>query len=201
MRLTRRIPISDLQQQIEERVANLTTALSQESVRGKILVLTVQIDDLLSAMLKRIMKPARATRKKDDDLFGPMAPLASFSSHITMAYRLGLICERDASALDFLRNLRNDCAHTTKAFSLEEQPNLGRFVEFTTRTCQKDNLFLCIGGVICPRTTEDWLVMVCICHIVYMEATLEKLEQIPDRYFVPTNRVSARYGAEANKTP
>ena len=191
--------MSNLQQQIQKRVEELTTALAEESLRGKILVLTVQIDNLLSEMLKRVLKPAK--RKGDDELFRPMGPLASFSSRVTMAYRLGLICEGDADALNYLRKLRNDCAHTMTAFSLEAEPYLGRFIEFTKLTCQKDYLFLCIGGVICPQSTEDWLIMVCICHVVYMEATLEKLEQTPDKFIVPANRVVRQTSIEASSPP
>jgi DNA-binding MltR family transcriptional regulator len=172
--------MNDLQQKIQKRVEDLVKALSEESMRGKILILTTQIDDLLQEMLKRVLKPAR--RKNDDELFRPLGPLDSFSSRVAMAYRLGLICESDADALDLLRKIRNDCAHTKTPFSLETEPHLGRFLEFTKLTCQKDYLFLCIGGVICPQTTEDWVIMVCICHIVYMEATLEKLEQTPDKF-------------------
>src|ERR1035441_6649240 len=113
-------------------------------------------------------------------LFRPLGPLDSFSSRIAMAYRLGLICEGDFDALDLLRKIRNDCAHAMTPFSLEAEPHLGRFAEFTALTCQKDNLFLCMGGVICPQTTEDWAIMTCICHVVYMEKTLGNLEQIPD---------------------
>ena len=149
--------MSDLKQKIQKRAEDLTTALSEESMRGKILILTAQIDNLLSEMLKRVLKPAG--RKKDDELFRPMGPLDSFSSRVAMAYRLGLICEGDADALDFLRKIRNDCAHTTARFSLEAEPQLKRFLEFTKLTCQKDYLFLCIGGVICPQTTEDWLMI------------------------------------------
>jgi DNA-binding MltR family transcriptional regulator len=155
--------MSDLQEQVQKRVEDLWAALSEESMRGKILILTALIDNLLLEILKRLFKPAR--RKADDELFRPLGPLDPFSSRIAMAYRLGLICGSDADALDLLRKLRNDCAHTTRQFSLEAEPHLGQFVEFTKLTCQKDDLFLCIGGVICPQTTEDWAMIICICHV------------------------------------
>ncbi len=117
-----------------------------------------------------------------------MGPLDSFSSRVAMAYRLGLICEGDADALDLLRKIRNDCAHTMALFSIEAEPHRGRFVEFTKLTCQKDYLIFCIGGAICPQTAEDWLIMVCISHIVYMEATLETLEQISDKFATKTKQ-------------
>jgi hypothetical protein len=191
--------MSDLGQNIQKRVADLTAALSDESIRGKILILTAQIDNLLSEMLKRVLKPAR--QKKDDELFRPIGPLDSFSSRVAMAYRLGLICGGDADALDLLRKIRNDCAHTMTTFSLEAEPHLGRFLEFTKLTCQKDYLFLCIGGVICPQTTEDWVIMVCICHIVYMEATLEKLEQTPNKFVVAGKRVQEQPCTVAHNPP
>ena len=55
----------DVEQKIGKRVEDLTTALSEESMRGKILILTAQIDDLLSEMLKRVLKGAR---RKDEDV-------------------------------------------------------------------------------------------------------------------------------------
>jgi hypothetical protein len=172
--------MSDLQQNIQKRVEDLWKALSEESIRGKILILTAQVDNLLLEMLKRILKPPRG--KREDELFRPLGPLDSFSSRVAMAYRLGLICEGDADALDVLRKIRNDCAHSITPFSLEAEPHCGRFVQFAALTCQKDYLFLCMGGVICPQTTEDWAIMTCICHVVYMEATLANLEQIPDKF-------------------
>ena len=178
--------MSDLKQNLQKRVEDLMSALSEESMRGKILIVTAQIDNLLMEMLKRLLKPAR--RKADDELFRPLGPLDSFSSRIAMAYRLGLICEGDADALDSLRKLRNDCAHAMTPFSLEAEPHLGRFVEFTKLTCQKDYLFLCIGGLMCPQTTEELAMMTCICHVVYMEATLANLEQTPDKFVTNTRR-------------
>jgi hypothetical protein len=180
--------MSDLQQDVEKRIADLWKGLSEESMRGKILILTAQIDNLLMEMLKRLLKPAR--RKADDELFRPLGPLGSFSSRIAMAYRLGLICEGDSEALDLLRKIRNDCAHAMTPFSLEAEPHLGRFVEFTKLTCQKDYLFLCMGGLICPQTAEDWAIMTCICHVVYMEATLANLEQVPDKFATNTKRAA-----------
>lgn len=178
--------MSDVQQKIQKRVEDLWAALSEESMRGKILILTAQIDNLLLEMLKRMLKPARG--QNEDELFRPLGPLNSFSSRIAMAYRLGLICEGDSDALDLLRKIRNDCAHAMTPFSLEAEPYLGRFVEFTKLTCQKDYLFLCMGGVICPQTAEDWAIMTCICHVVYMEATLANLKQVPDKFATNTRR-------------
>jgi hypothetical protein len=177
--------INDLKQKTLKRVEDLLAAISEESMRGKVLVMTGQIDNLLSEMLKLFLKPAR---DKNDELLNPMRPLGSFASRVDIAYRLGLIRESDADALDLLRKIRNDCAHTTTPFSIEVEPHSARFIEFTARTCEKDYLYLAIGGVICPKTTEDWFIMVCLSHIVYMEATLEKLEQTPNRFAVTGNQ-------------
>jgi hypothetical protein len=173
--------VNDSKQKTLKRIEDLLAAISEESMRGKVLVMTGQIDNLLSEMLRRFLKPAR---DKDHELLNPMQPLGSFAARVDIAYRLGLIRESDADALDLLRKIRNDCAHTTKPFSIEAEPHRARFIEFTARTCEKDYLYLAFGGVICPKTTEDWFIMICLSHIAYMEATLEKLEQTPNKFVV-----------------
>src|SRR5687767_10827816 len=117
--------------EVPERLRQLDEALVGESVRGRILVLASAADDYLTAILKRVCRPAR--NHDDDELFRAHAPLSSFSNRISVSYRLGLISKEAAEAFDMLRRVRNSGAHNI-AFSLFETPDgqrLRRFVELT----------------------------------------------------------------------
>jgi len=179
---------------IEKRVKEMWDAFSQETMRGKILVLTTQIDNLLLDMFKRFFKPPR-TKDKQDELFGKFGPLNSFAAHIEMGYRLGLVSKEDADALDRLRKIRNDCAHSVTAFSLEVEPHSSWFADFVKRTCEKDNRGLLLLGALCPQSCEDFVMWTCMFHVVELEMILATLEQTPDKFTRPLEAKASSAGS------
>jgi len=105
-------------------------ALKQESERGKIILLASKIDELLCEVIKCFLKPHRGTKRDEDKLFRTMGPLSTFSSHIEVAYRLGLISRTTADCFDILRAIRNDCAHGLRAFSLQDGVSAQKYERF-----------------------------------------------------------------------
>ena len=168
--------------QMESRLEELQQALAGETIRGQILILTAQIDNLLLEILKRFLKSARG--KKEDELFRPMSPLDSFSARTATAYRLGLISADDADAFDVLRKVRNDCAHSIAPFSLSEKTHIERLTRFVQLTCSDFSRAIGLGGLVCPKSDEEWVVMSCICHIVCLETTLQKSTQVSDQFWI-----------------
>lgn len=86
--------------------------LNKESPRGKVLIST----GYLEQMLKDILVSFLMEDKVVDDLFeGGNAPLGTFSARAKLSYTLGLISEAEFHDIDLIRRIRNDFAHDMKA--------------------------------------------------------------------------------------
>jgi DNA-binding MltR family transcriptional regulator len=163
---------------ILERLRELDQSLSGESPRGKILVLSAMIDECLLKILQKVLKPSR---KNDDELFRRLAPLSSFSAHIAMAYRLGIIPADSAEAFDALRNVRNSCAHDMVTPALADEPHrtkLRRFIELTLGDLAMNVTMEEFGY----KKDEDYVLLAFMIHALSLEITLCKVEQVPDQY-------------------
>lgn len=91
----------------------------EESGRGALLIATAHIDDHLTKLLKEILPPdiSKSNREK---LFRYPGPLSSFSSKIELSYSFRLINKNLYNSLNALRKLRNDAAHSSEKFDLNE---------------------------------------------------------------------------------
>jgi len=166
----------------QARIQELWEAFSKESIRVMIIIMAAEIDRLLLESIKAFIKPER--KKNDDEkLFGGFGPLNSFSTRIEMAYRLGLISTEDADGLDQLRKLRNHCAHTIKEFSLDAEPFKSLFRHFMDCTINRDDLGLCLSGVICPKTDEELTFFACVSYVVKQELTLTTIGKTENHFF------------------
>ncbi len=94
--------------------------------RAMIIVACAMIHDKLMELLIAHLKQVP---KGKDNLFGPMMPLGTFSSVTELAYRLRIVDSKVRSALNLLRKIRNDCAHTTATFYLNQSPHKDRIAE------------------------------------------------------------------------
>jgi hypothetical protein len=101
--------LSGWKQEDREYMIKTFDALYKQPLRIQIILLATAVDDALTRILKKYLKAPRT--KREDELFGVMRPLGSFSAKIEMAYRLALIPKQMARCYDLLRNIRNDCAH------------------------------------------------------------------------------------------
>jgi mannitol operon repressor len=88
--------------------SKMMDALKGESQRGKVLVSAAFLDNQLGIIIESFLLEGRGIKKLLD---GPTAPLATFSSRITMAYALGLIDTKEKGTIDAIRKIRNEFAH------------------------------------------------------------------------------------------
>jgi hypothetical protein len=162
-------------------------ALRQESERGKILLLAGKLDELLCQLLQAFFKPHRG-KKDDDKLFMPMGPLGSFSSHIEMAYRVGLISKATADCFDILRQIRNDCAHGIEPFSMEHGKHSQQFEKFKTLSFTLSGMgkFLELVERVSvaqdPTSKEVVFLILVMVHILLLQSTLTHLQGVADNF-------------------
>ncbi|TAL10137.1 MAG: hypothetical protein EPO02_08420, partial [Nitrospirae bacterium] len=83
--------------------------------RAAVILGTAKLDNLLYQVLRRFLLPDVSSA---DELFDGDAPLATFSSRIKLAYRLGLIDKEFARALNLVRKIRNAFAHELSGITL-----------------------------------------------------------------------------------
>jgi mannitol operon repressor len=86
--------------------------LNRESPRGKVLISTGYLEQMLKDILCAFLMKDRVV----DELFeGGNAPLGTFSARAKLAYTLGLISEPEFQDIDLIRRIRNEFAHDMKA--------------------------------------------------------------------------------------
>jgi len=95
--------------------------LEERASRPLIIIGASKVDDLLLQILTQHFLPKRAKPKDQDELLEGDRPLATFSARIKLTYRLGLIDDTLFIALEQLRNLRNQSAHSV-AFDIVKSP-------------------------------------------------------------------------------
>jgi DNA-binding MltR family transcriptional regulator len=94
------------------------TQFEKESDRACVIIAATVLEQLLRDLLVAHLLPVTSS---DDALFDiPNAPLATFSSRITVAHRLGLISTRFARDLHLVRKIRNDFAHSIQGCSFDD---------------------------------------------------------------------------------
>ena len=102
----------------------------KESERALPIIAVAVLDEGLAALLRGRLLPCPTS---DDPLFeGPYAPLATFSTKIDFAFRLGLISAGVAASLHLIRKIRNDFAHDISGCSFS-QPGVKNRVRELTR--------------------------------------------------------------------
>jgi hypothetical protein len=85
--------------------------LAERQPRALIILASAHIDTQLRNLLEAFMWKKPGKPSAPDELFDGDSPLSTFSSRIKVSRRLGLIDDRLASALDKLREVRNQAAH------------------------------------------------------------------------------------------
>src|SRR5437867_12802997 len=126
-----RTPLSERAAEFERRAAELAEFVSQlaaEGERSAVVLTAAKLDVQLEELLKKIIGPHPGGT---DNLFHPDRPLGSFSAKIALSYRLGLFdrdCER---ALQLIRKMRNDFAHSIDRASLAESQYRSRLLELS----------------------------------------------------------------------
>lgn len=99
----------------------LNKEIEGASDRATAIVSCAFLDDYLQQILKSYLtEDSESANKK---LYGNNGPLSTFSSKITLSYRLGLISQFEYKQLNILRTIRNLFAHDVSANSFDA-PNI-----------------------------------------------------------------------------
>ena len=109
----RRTPITE--ESVNELVAQLLT-LSRQTHAGMVVSASAKIESVLEQLLTVYMRSL--TRKEHRRLFGGYGPLSSFSAKTDVAYALNMIPVSMFGALNILRRLRNEMAHSEEVVDL-----------------------------------------------------------------------------------
>jgi hypothetical protein len=101
-----------------------------------------QLDNILEQFLITVLQPG-----DDKKLFGANRPLSDMYSKINVAYRLGIIDADVARALELVRRIRNDFAHSLETATLSEGKQRHRLDELVK---------LCEGNAVYPGVRRDF---------------------------------------------
>ena|SRR5579862_6438575 len=118
-----------------KEIRTLVAGLMQEGERAAVVVGAARLELALERLLTRVMQPHPGG---SDNLFDPERPLGTFSAKISLAFRLGLLDPKVESALQLIRRIRNEFAHSVGAASLSENSHANRLRELTDR-CRADS--------------------------------------------------------------
>ncbi len=97
-----------------------------ESDRAAVILGAAKLDFLLYQLLYKVLAPNAGSR---DELLDGDAPLSTFRSRISIAYRLGLISSDLVRALNLIRKIRNDFAHELTGCKLDSGSHKDRVYE------------------------------------------------------------------------
>ena len=105
--------------QSEKHVDNISAqllALRRQTHAGTVITASSQIENVLEKLILAYMRPL--TKKEHARLFLGYGPLSSFAAKTDMAYALKMIPKSMFDALNILRRLRNEIAHSTEIVDL-----------------------------------------------------------------------------------
>jgi DNA-binding MltR family transcriptional regulator len=92
---------------------------SESPDRGMAISLGAIVEDRLTVILKKIMRPEI---KLANEIFQPTGPLGNFRTKISLVYLLGLVDKPFYEDLSTVNRIRNRFAHQLKIKSFEQHP-------------------------------------------------------------------------------
>jgi len=98
---------------------DLGEIVAEETDRGAVILMATVVEDMLGAAIRKRMD--KLSPDEDARLFGPDAPLGTFSAKIRIAHALGIIKREQMAMCDILREMRNACAHSRRAISFKNK--------------------------------------------------------------------------------
>ena len=109
--------------EIRPLFTQLLHGIGDESDRGAVLIGCAHVDNILKSLFEATF-PAGLSKRRRRELLGYPGSLGTFSARIEIAYCTRLISESLYKALQALRTLRNDLAHSPDAFQLRGKEHL-----------------------------------------------------------------------------
>ena len=117
---------TDASVRVATEASGVAMQLLKEGARGAVLLGAARLDFALERMLKTVM---HSHPGGEDNLFDTDRPLGTFSAKIALAYRLGLLDKASEHALQMIRRIRNDFAHSFGDTSLADQSQRNRLLK------------------------------------------------------------------------
>lgn len=147
----------------------IATQMMAEKGRGAILVGAARIDTALENLLKSVMVPSSP---RDDNLFKPERPLGTFSAKIALAARLSLIERPVEKAIQAIRKIRNDFAHSFDGICISDAQYQSWLAE-AYADARKNPLWAPMEALLTEAKLEkplrDYIVLVTVL-VAFMEA-------------------------------
>lgn len=114
-----------------ERVDLAAEVLNQESDRGFVIFAASLVGDSLTRLIKSRLRDDEASRNTViDPLFSGLGPLATFSAQIKLAYAMKLIAKEGYEALELLRKMRNEFAHSPSSMQITHDAVFQKYLAF-----------------------------------------------------------------------
>lgn len=143
--------------------------LLKEGERGAVLLGAARLDFALERLLKGAMHPHIGG---DDNLFDSDRPLGTFSAKIALAYRLGLIEKPVEHALQMIRRVRNEFAHSFEDARLTESEHRNRLSR-PYADARTNPLWSILEGIFKEHTETSAEVREYICLVVVLVSFME----------------------------
>lgn len=121
--------------EVMKSFAEFFNEIHDDNDRAAVIVGAANIDSVLEKLLIQSLLPSikRNQSRDNDELFGIGMPLSSFSSKITLSYRMGIIDKDFYSSLNIIRKIRNEFAHKIKGCDLNSKSNTNKIQELKQR--------------------------------------------------------------------
>ena len=111
---------------VGQEITRLVVGLVLEGQRALVIAGAARLDLALENVLKHSM---RHHPGGSDNLFDPDRPLGSFAAKIALCHRLGLVSDEVEHALQLVRRIRNEFAHSVGTAGLSESSHSNRLRE------------------------------------------------------------------------
>ena len=148
---------------------------SKESDRAAVILTASLFDTSLDNLLRSYLV---AISTSEDELFdGPNAPIATFSSKILMAHRLGLISTEFARDLHLIRKIRNHFAHNVQGCDFS-QPQVAQQVSQLCNSSKMTEKSPEIRKSFGDQGMRGDFMMVCSWMLWYLNDAAESLEPL-----------------------
>ncbi|MDE2599423.1 MAG: hypothetical protein KGL40_07345 [Rhodocyclaceae bacterium] len=111
--------------EVDQYLAELLPVIISESDRGAILLGASQIDEQLKKFFEALL-PQSTSNNRKKEIFSFTGPFGGLSAKLDVAYTCRLLPTALVEAIHLFRKLRNDLAHKTIAFDLQDHASLVR---------------------------------------------------------------------------
>lgn len=159
-----------------DEASKIALRLMKEGERGAVLLGAARLDFALERLLKGAMQPHVGG---DDNLFDSDRPLATFSAKIALAYRLGLIEKPVEHALQMIRKVRNEFAHSFEDASLKESLHQNRLSK-PYSDCRTNSLWDKLDTIFRQHSGTSDELREYICLVVVLVSFMEAITQIQE---------------------